>query len=187
MRASGGRRPLFRGAAGATLLCVIGLASIGCCWDLVTVASAMNDGAGGDGLGMFFPVIGALLLAPLQLLAVIALASALVWRLDVRTQDDETRARHARNGLAVSVLAGAALGVPALVMGVVTALEAALPYSDAVHELLFTIAEPGTLLWAPLWTLGMLLTGLALGRYERAWPVLLSPLYPIAGALYMFS
>ena len=182
-----GRRPIFRGIAGATLLCVIGLASIGCCWDVLTLTLALTDGAGGDGLGMFFPVIGALLLAPLQLLAVIALGSALMWRLDVRSQDAEARATHARHGLIASALAGAALAVPAVVMGVVTALQAALPYSDAVHELLFTIAEPGTLLWAPLWTLGMLLTGVALGRYERAWPVLLTPLYPLAGALYMFS
>jgi len=58
---------------------------------------------------------------------------------------------------------------------------------DALHDALFMLAEPMTLVWGPTWAFGMVVAGVAFGRYDRPLPLLLTPVYPLLGAAYMFS
>ena len=142
---------------------------------VVADVGAVRATGGPDGLGAFFPIIGALLFFPFQLLAIGAVIASVASRMKPVTDAEPKRTLFAR-------IAAWMLGAPALVM-----LLCALASTVGRSELVFQIAEPGTMLWAPMWTLGMIVAAIAFGRDNQAWPLLLTPLYPVAGALYMFS
>lgn len=142
---------------------------------VVADVAALTATGGADGLGTFFPIIGAMVFFPFQLLAVGAVIAAIASRTKPVADAASKRTLFAR-------IAAWMLGAPASVM-----LLCALASTAGRSELVFEIAEPGTMLWGPMWALGMVVAAIAFGRDNQAWPLLLTPLYPIAGALYMFS
>ena len=102
--------------------------------------------------------------------------------------DAEPRPVDPMHARVVAWVAVAALGGPALVMLGVLVVHAVLPDpSYALHDALFMLAEPMTLVWGPTWAFGMVVAGVAFGRYDRPLPLLLTPVYPLLGAAYMFS
>ena len=178
-------------AARSTILGIlVVLALLGVGWDVMTFLESQRPHTGGDGLGMFFPAIGVLLFLPVQLLALVAVAYE-VWtrsRTARAPVDAEERAVDPTHARVVAWVAAAMLGGPALVMLGVLVVHALLPDpSYALHDALFMLAEPMTLVWGPTWALGMVVAGVAFGRYDRPLPLLLAPLYPLLGAAYMFS
>lgn len=167
------------------LLVFLGLGGIGACGlqALVGVLALSPDAGGGDGLGMFFPVIAAALAIPLQLVAIAAWVAARARRRHEALREELGDDAPPRRGLTIA--AAVCLGLPALVMAICTLVIAlAHPGSGSVFWML---AEPGTLLWGPMWGLGAIIAGVAFGYEDRPLPLLLLPAYPLLGYVYMMS
>ena len=146
---------------------------------------ALTATGGADGLGTFFPMIGAILFFPFQLLAIGAVIASRMKPAadpDVLVVAGDEDLAEAMRPPTLGRIAAWMLGVPALVMLLCAVVSAA-----AGSGLVAPIAELGTFLWGPMWALGMIVAGVAFGRDNLAWPLALAPLYPVAGALYMFS
>jgi hypothetical protein len=153
-------------------------------WD-ATVCVWSFQPAVGDGLGMFFPMISVLVLAPLQLAALAALVAARSPARrpgEARAEPTDAVAAPAPAPRGVVLAAVGLLSTPAAVMVFATAFVRV----PALHDIAFLLAEPGTLVWGPTWLAGCVAGGIALGR-GAGWPMLLAPLYPLLGVAYMFS
>jgi hypothetical protein len=185
----------------ALLLCG---ACLGLAWDVLTVLEAIHQERqlGGDHLGMFFPMVGVLLFAPVQLAAALAfiaiihrrrrstseiaargLPESQVQVIDERAFDEELAALERSKAQGTVRAARLMLGVPGAAMAVCALCQ----ISGLGHGVVQFLAGGLNLIWGLSWFGGVVAGGIALGRYDRWTPLALAPLYPVCGWFYTFA